>query len=114
MFLETLIPDASIKSSIKHYLNRLSGWLLNRCQITTRNEFREIGLNWHSTFPRAEMLGKLVTKRIKTPVSFIPTSLSLQVYYFFRVVCFCEFGSQSIFAVEKGGLGELFLGCYLQ
>jgi len=34
--------------------------------------------------------------------------------YFFRVVCFGEFGSQSIFAVEKGGLGELFLGCYLQ
>jgi hypothetical protein len=40
--------------------------------------------------------------------------LTCLLLYFFRVVCFCEFGSQSIFAVEKGGLGELFLGCYLQ
>jgi hypothetical protein len=47
-------------SSMKFYFSQLSRWLYSRCQIAPRNKFREIGLNWHSAFPRAEMLCKLV------------------------------------------------------
>jgi hypothetical protein len=53
---------------MKFYFGRLSRWLFSRCQIATRNKFREIGLNWHSAFPRAEMLSKLVANRITSCV----------------------------------------------
>jgi hypothetical protein len=79
---EDLFYDAMI-SSMTFYFSRLSSWLFSRCQIATRNQFREVGLNWHSAFPRDEILSKLVAKRIKKHVAnelvdafIIPTSPS--------------------------------------
>ena len=72
VFLGELIHDDksnSFISSIKHYFNRISSWLLNRCQITSRNGFKEVGLNWYSTFPRDEMLSKFVSKKRKLVIA---------------------------------------------